>query len=38
MKSKKRRSGFAVMAGLIGMIKPLLGFMLIAIVMEKMAK
>ena len=29
----KRRSGFAVMAGLIGMIKPLLGYMVIAIVM-----
>ena len=29
----KRRSGFAVMAGLVGMIKPLLGYMLIAIVM-----
>ena len=33
MKSKSRRSGFAVMAGLVGMIKPLLGYMLIAIVM-----
>ncbi len=33
MDSKKRRSGLAVMAGLIGMIKPLLGYMLIAIVM-----
>ena len=33
MESKKRRSGFAVMAGLIGMIKPLLGYMLIAILM-----
>lgn len=33
MESKKRRSGFAVMAGLIGMIKPLLGYMIIAIVM-----
>lgn len=33
MESKKRRSGLAVMAGLIGMIKPLLGYMLIAIVM-----
>lgn len=32
MKSKKR-SGFAVMAGLIGMIKPLLGYMVIAVVM-----
>lgn len=29
----KRRSGLAVMAGLIGMIKPLLGYMLIAILM-----
>ena len=29
----KRRSGLAVMAGLIGMIKPLLGYMVIAIVM-----
>ena len=33
MESKKRRSGLAVMAGLVGMIKPLLGYMLIAIVM-----
>lgn len=33
MESKNRRSGFAVMAGLVGMIKPLLGYMLIAIVM-----
>lgn len=33
MESKKRRSGFAVMAGLIGMIKPLLGYMVIAIIM-----
>ena len=33
MESRKRRSGFAVMAGLIGMIKPLLGYMLIAILM-----
>ena len=33
MESKKRRSGLAVMAGLIGMIKPLLGYMVIAIVM-----
>lgn len=30
---KKRRSGFRVMAGLIGMITPLLGYMLIAILM-----
>lgn len=29
----KRRSGFAVMTGLVGMIKPLLGYMMIAIVM-----
>ena len=29
----KRRSGLAVMAGLVGMIKPLLGYMIIAIVM-----
>ena len=33
MQSKNRRSGFAVMAGLIGMIKPLLGFMALAIIM-----
>ena len=33
MHSKNRRSGFGVMAGLIGMIKPLLGYMLLAIVM-----
>jgi len=33
MNSKKRRSGIQVMAGLIGMIKPLLGYMLIAIIM-----
>lgn len=33
MNSNKRRSGFAVMAGLIGMIKPLLGYMVIAIIM-----
>lgn len=33
MQSKNRRSGFAVMAGLIGMIKPLLGFMALAITM-----
>ena len=31
--NKKRRSGLAVMAGLIGMIQPLLGYMLIAIIM-----
>ena len=31
--SKKRRSGFQVMCGLIGMITPLLGYMLIAIIM-----
>ena len=30
---KSRRSGFGVMAGLIGMIKPLLGFMCVAILM-----
>jgi len=30
---KKKRNGFAVMAGLIGMIRPLLGFMIIAIIM-----
>ncbi len=33
MADNKRRSGFAVMAGLIGMIKPLLGYMIIAIIM-----
>lgn len=33
MNSKKRRSGLAVMLGLIGMIKPLLGYMILAIVM-----
>lgn len=33
MNSKKRRSGFHVMAGLIGMITPLLGYMCIAIIM-----
>lgn len=33
MNSKKRRSGIQVMAGLIGMIKPLLGYMFIAIIM-----
>ena len=33
MNSKKRRSGFQVMCGLIGMIKPLLGYMMIAIIM-----
>ena len=33
MNSKKRRSGIQVMAGLIGMITPLLGYMLIAIIM-----
>lgn len=33
MSSKKRRSGIQVMAGLIGMITPLLGYMLIAILM-----
>ncbi len=31
--NKKRRSGFQVMCGLIGMIRPLLGYMLIAIIM-----
>lgn len=31
--NSKKRSGFAVMAGLIGMIRPLLGYMVIAIVM-----
>lgn len=30
---KKNRSGFAVMAGLIGMIKPMLGIMLLAVLM-----
>ena len=29
----KRRSGFAVMARLIGLVKPLIGFMVLAIVM-----
>ena len=33
MYSNKRRSGFQVMCGLIGMITPLLGYMLIAIIM-----
>jgi len=33
MNSKNKRSGIQVMAGLIGMIKPLLGYMLIAIIM-----
>ena len=33
METKKKRSGFAVMAGLVGMIKPLLGYMLLAILM-----
>ena len=33
MQSKKRRSGFQVMCGLIGMITPLLGYMLVAIIM-----
>ncbi len=33
MNSKKRRSGIQVMAGLIGMITPLLGYMFIAIIM-----
>ena len=33
MNSKKRRSGIQVMAGLIGMITPLLGYMFIAIFM-----
>ena len=33
MKLKKRRSGIRVMAGLIGMIKPLLGYMVLAIIM-----
>lgn len=31
--NKKRRSGLAVMAGLIGMIQPLLGYMFLAIIM-----
>ena len=31
--NKKQRSGFAVMCGLIGMIKPLLGIMCLAILM-----
>jgi len=31
--NSKKRSGIAVMAGLIGMIKPLLGYMIIAIIM-----
>ena len=30
---KKKRSGFAVMCGLIGMVKPLTGFMTIAVIM-----
>lgn len=30
---KKNRSGFAVMAGLIGMIKPMLGIMFLAVIM-----
>ena len=29
----RNRSGFAVMAGLIGMIKPMLGIMLLAVLM-----
>ena len=33
MKAGNRRSGLAVMLGLVGMIKPLLGYMIIAIVM-----
>ena len=33
MQMKKRRSGIQVMAGLIGMIKPLLGYMFIAVIM-----
>lgn len=33
MNINKRRSGFQVMCGLIGMIKPLLGYMIIAIIM-----
>lgn len=33
MQAKKRRSGIKVMAGLIGMIKPLLGYMFVAIFM-----
>ena len=31
--NQKKRSGFQVMLGLIGMIKPLLGIMLLAILM-----
>ena len=30
---KKKRSGFAVMCGLIRMVKPLAGFMTIAVIM-----
>lgn len=33
MKQRERRSGFAVMAGLIGMVRPLLAIMLLAILM-----
>lgn len=33
MNANNRRSGFQVMCGLIGMIKPLLGYMIIAIIM-----
>ena len=33
MKHTGRRSGIAVMAGLIGLVKPLIGIMLIAVVM-----
>ena len=33
MKANKKRSGFQVMCGLIGMIRPLLGYMIIAIIM-----
>jgi len=33
MNTKKRRSGFQVMCGLIGMITPLLGYMFVAIIM-----
>ena len=29
----KRRSGFAVMARLIGLVKPLTGFMILAVIM-----
>ena len=29
----KKRSGFSVMCGLIGMVKPLSGYMIIAIIM-----